>query len=539
MSILDDMLAASEALTRNDLEFAAHLIEKVELNLKAVTDPKAATMLRANLGGIMIDLGSWTRDEKLLERGTQYAVAPLSEFSEGELTVEHYYNAANGYSALWQIRSTDALKQGKLDVSLQEQKKLYRKAIDLANSHPLFILENRDFYNQLLVNYGNCFDSISRSIEAVSQYDQVLKRTPSMGDALGNKGITLSWLTPLAHGHGHLFYLESHRLLGEAIKQPLHTQALRTFQKHFERVEHIIHHHGEMKPEEIKNNQPLSEFHKFLQDFCVLHELFLTPTTLVGSKGAVVTGDPLFINSMVASLDDAKKFDRYVTFLNQIKQDYIFARYLLVQSQYRSSVVDAIDEGAALYYPLDYSLHSSYIQMLKTAFRLAVDVLDKIAFFVRDYYGVHSLPEKDVKFRSIFPTKNDPLILRPEFANIGNPFIFALFDLSLDLRVGGDYEFVHKIRNALTHRVFVIHEIMIREDEENDNIPRAYLDKFLKDCIQTMQIARAAVMYLIMVVDFEEKRVNPKWPYGVIPGTPVDGVFRWVPMNGEDTETEL
>jgi hypothetical protein len=165
--------------------------------------------------------------------------------------------------------------------------------------------------------------------------------------------------------------------------------------------------------------------------------------------------------------------------------------------------------------------------MLKTAFRLAVDVLDKIAFFVRDYYSVKSISSQKVNLRNLFSLETTPLNLRSELAGKNNIFLFALFDLALDLRKNGYYEFVYERRNALTHRVLVVHDMILEESQED--IPRVNMHDFLKECIQIMQITRAAVIYLILMVDLEEQRASGKGPHGTISGTPVDGVLRWIP----------
>ena len=528
MNIMDQIHAASQALSANDLGEAARLISEAESVLSTITDANYALSVRANLGGVMIDLGSWTKDEDLLTRGTQYAMEILAAVPQDKLTVAHFYNAANGYSAQWDMRKANALDEGVIDQSHLEAKKFFRKALDIADSQPFDV--EADLRHQLLVNYANCLDSVSRSVEAIPFYNRVIRSAPHMGQALGNKGITLHHLAPLAWGHTHLFLLEAHRLIGDALRCPLDEQALRVFRTHYQVIGNIIEAHG-IVPEQFTSSEPISPFHEFLRQFCARHELFLTPTTLVGNEQTAIYGDPMFISRMVAPLADDSKFDRYVTFLNQIKQDYVMARYLLIQSQYRSDVVDAIDHDVDLYYPLDYSLHSTYIQMLRTALKLAIDVLDKIAYFIRDYCNVTSVTERQVDFQRIWADQNSPTHLRPELATRKNPYLVALFDLALDLKKDGYYSYINEHRNAMTHRFMVVHDMMVAET--NADIPRILLRSLLKECILAMRLARAAVMYLILFVEMEEEKLtNPDSIYGPILGTPVDGVLRWTPQRG-------
>ena len=168
----------------------------------------------------------------------------------------------------------------------------------------------------------------------------------------------------------------------------------------------------------------------------------------------------------------------------------------------------------------------------KVSLRLSIDVLDKIAFFVRDYCAVSSIEQRHVNFRNLWAARASRLKLRPELAARRNPFLFALFDLALDLGRNGDYARIYDHRNALTHRYMVVHD-MISSGQANDHVPRIQIEEFLEEVIFAMQLTRAAVMYLIMFVDLEEGRERSKSRYGLIPGIPLDDVFRWVPPHGE------
>jgi len=526
MNTFDKVMTAHRALDDNDLPLAKSLVLDVEAELQAITDPDASRHIRANLGGVMIDLGLWTQDESLTQRGTQYAEGALTETPEDKQTIVEYYNAANGYLSLWQMRLASSFASGQIDQSYLRAKELFRQGLDLARSQSGAV--DRRLHTQLLVNYANCLNSIRRIVDAISYYDRALKLDQLMGEALGNKAIELDRLAFLAHGHTHTFLLEAHRLLGEALKRPLHPRAVKAFKQHYDDIASVIARHKEMNPEEVDHSEPVSPFHDFLRKFCVKHELYLTPTTFIGDRQTIVHGDPMFISRMTAPLRDRDKFDRYITFLNQIKHDYVTARYFLVQSQYRSEVVDVIDRDVALYYPLDYSLHSAYIQLLKTSMRLAADVLDKIAFFIRDYCNVSSVSKRGVNFRNIWSDQDSPQTLRPELVARRNILLLAFLDLALDLSRDGHYGHIYDHRNALTHRFLIVHD-MILSGQTNPDIPRILLSELVRECITVMQIARNAVMYLILFVDIEEDRASKNGLYGPIYGTPIDDVFRWVP----------
>ena len=297
---------------------------------------------------------------------------------------------ANGYSALRKMKQEEAYNLGKIPNYYQNEKEAYRQALDLISCRELDENE-KGILPDLFTSYGNMLDSLGRPVEALDYYNEALRINNQSLEALLNKAITLKQLSFRASGYTHLFILEAKRLFKLACGLSPHPQLQKVIIKHLDEINEFIDGHDDgFAAEKYEVPDPISEFHSFLRDFCVEHELYLTPSTLIGKKEHLFIGDPLFITQMKADISDYQKFDRYISFFIQIKQDYIFARYLLVQSQYKTKYAEVIDQDVDYYYPLDYSIYSSYEEMLKISYRLAVDTLDKIAFFVKDYCGISS-----------------------------------------------------------------------------------------------------------------------------------------------------
>lgn len=200
---------------------------------------------------------------------------------------------------------------------------------------------------------------------------------------------------------------------------------------------------------------------------------------------------------------------------------------MLVQSQYASREIDAVDEGVSLFYPLDYSLHSTYIQLMKAAKRQAVVVLDKIAYFIYDYCKLTTPAPDRVTFRQIWGGNEK---IRLDFANFASPHLFALFGLARDVSKMGDWKTIYDHRDALTHRFLVIHDFQGVE-QTNTDIPRATLHDFLNQTILAFKIARAAITYLILFVEDQEHLAGQKNTGRTAPvfATPVDGISRYRP----------
>ena len=523
---------ALKSFNQGDISRATVLLLEVENEIQNITKPSYFFPIHANLGSLMIDIGAFTKDKDLIIRGTHHTEYPIRTKPEPEISVGQYYNLANGYLALWELGKNEFVKAGKINENYSKAKHYFRKALDLANksSQPI----DPNLQARLNTNFGNCLCSVGRRVEAFSHYETALKYDKPFGMAVGNKAIELQRLAFLAHGHTHLFLMESRRLYQEALKQSLQDDARQAFQKGYDAVDAFIQKHNWMNEEIHDNSGVVSEFHQYSRDFCIKHQLYLTPSTFVGKKEKMVFGDPMFISTFIEKIDDANIVNQHITFLNQIKQDFVLARYLLVQSQYRSAVIDTIDKDVTLFDPLKYSIHNAYIEFLKLSLKLTIDTFDKIAQFLREYCEIKKPSAKNTHFRTIWTQGKSKDTLRPEFADRKNEFLFALFDLSSDLREDGYYREIYENRNATTHRFLIVHE-MITPDDNSRVTSRISRKDLFEKTITAMQLLRAAVMYLILFVDIEEKKKHkPNEKYGQLPMFRLSQDHQWRPNHGEN-----
>lgn len=486
----------------------------------------------ADLGGVLIDWGSDLANEDLIREGIDYTRRALDNATlDDHRRVVFLYYLANGLSALGEAQFREEWRQGKLNENLREAVQRYYEAMKLCEQEHLCV---PDLRNQIVVNLANLLDTVGRVVEAIDLYEVVLGQNPAMGEALGNKAIALFRLIWGVHRLKHRFYQEIKDLLVSALSDATPPHMLPHFKQLMDEIDKIIEaHHGNIPLEEITCPKPLSDFQAFLQRFCEKHKLFLSPATLLREGSVRVCSDPWFISRV--SSEGSNDINKYITFMNQIKEDYILSRYLLVQSQYETKNINSVDDGVTLYFSLEYSVHGIYVQLLRAAFKIGVDTLDKIAFFIRDYFSVDDVPETRTSFKNIFSSGNAPLRLRPQLAERENLYLLALLDLSLDLRKGGRLSSIYEIRHALTHRFLVIQGIPTDEDRD-DGIHRIPLSEFRDQTIKAIQTVRSAFMYLVMAVEYEEqkkKRITPDRASLVMPGKPLDQWSRWRPPMGE------
>jgi hypothetical protein len=518
----------------DQIDEAVKLTLELEANADNYSDEYERSLCRLYAAPCLIDIGFAATNEEMVRRGIQHFLEWRENYPEDVDETRLLYNIANGFFSCWKLHAHQHLIAGLDANDHKEALKYYRLA--LARLQPEHIADG--FACEVWTNYGNALDMVGRCVEAIEAYDVALKINPNMSIALGNKAVALLYAARLMHGSTHRFYLEALRLFNKALEKPLPPDVKAGFLEKKQGLNEFMEAHGEMLPEDIESLTPSNEFHEFLCAYCSQHRLFLNFVTLLGDDDKHFYGDPLFIHHMHFSLSERFRANRYVTFLNEIKQDYVLGRYFLVQSQRQSADLDVVDEGIALVYPLDFSLHSVYVQLLKAAMKQAIAVLDKVAFFVYDYCGLTTPPADRITFRQLFggnPT------MRKELAAVQNPYMFALFNLSREVSKNGAWGGIYEYRDALTHRFLVLHNVEPKSLPNND-IPREKEDTFTNRVIRATKIARAAVIYLILFVALEEERLSDKHS-GIMPkiyGTPLDKGFRHKPpFSPNNSETRL
>ncbi len=514
-----------ELLDSNQVEDAKKLTLEIEKNSDNYSTEMEQHLCRQYVASCLIDVGEAIKDEKMMRRGIEYFVAWQSKYPSKEENAQIFYNIANGHFACWKLKAKKFIYEGENNSDFVEALKFYRLGIESITNQASM----GDLACNLWTEYGNAMDSVGRFVEAVDAYDNALKINPSMGLSLGNKAIAIMHTAPFSNGFSHRFYLEAKRLLENALKNQIYPAGRESFELNLKWIVDLINNHGEMLPEDIDPLIPTNEFHKFLCKFSAKHRLFLNIVTLLEQEDKEVFGDPIFIDRMSIPIDDASRADRYVTFLNEIKQDYVLGRYFLVQSQQQSANLDIVDEGVSLFYPFDYSLHSVYVQLLKAAMKQAISVLDKVAYFIYDYCKMSSIKPKQVSFKKLF---EDSSSLSKELSAFHSQYLFAMFSLCRDVSKGGPWSSIYDDRDALTHRFLVLHNIKLTA-QPNPDIPRELESSFLEKVILATKIAKFAVMYLIMFVATEENKTlaNFKGNFMTMPAVPLDKSFRHRPPN--------
>ena len=214
---------------------------------------------------------------------------------------------------------------------------------------------------------------------------------------------------------------------------------------------------------------------------------------------------------------------------NQIKQEYVYARYLCFNS-IESDSVHYADENVDLIDCLDYVQYSIRVEGLKASFKTLYSLLDKVAMFINEYYSL-KIKTRQVNFHSIWRSNSD--LNKMLDKNIGLSSIFWIekdFDNGDNsLTANPHAKLLKTIRNYLEHRFTNITLNFIDGSEEN-NETRLYLTEFeLQECtLDLLNLVREVIFSLKNAIQISENEKQ----------STLSSEVALIPINYEEVDSE-
>lgn len=460
-----------------------------------------------NTGGLLIDIGSALGNGEVITEGINLLTENFKIIEDDRThVVGTNYNLANGYSSLFHIkRKKNPYAACFRNTELDDARIYYRKAIEIGTENPLMM-------SQIWVNLGNCYDDLGRVTDALECYEEALKWEKDHGMALGNKGVGLYSYARVVGEHQGTFLIEAYQLICQALKKGVSVEAVPRFEgymaaikNYFEGRQHLLENPPQYPGYKIKAK---SKIERFLVEFCLKNRLYLNPCNYCQRCDAAI-GDTALIKRMIVPISTRSgkemcgddQFLRLAAYLNQIKQDYVTARFLLSLSRFKGLNLDFVDKRVRIINTLDYSIHNIYLELVKTSFKSFYDILDKIAFFINDYLKLN-IPDTQISFRRIWhkDIRNKNKGIHTRIQDTNNYSLNALFDLHKDLDAG-TYNYLTQIRNRLTHRFVNIR--IFQELESNESMGE---DSLINRTLELAKLVRNAILYLLHFVYVEESK---------------------------------
>lgn len=484
---------AIQKMNTGDFQGALEITNKIK-------ELKNNFFISYHVSGLLIDIGA-VLGEDLVREGIELLEKDHEEMIERGIPARNiYYSLANGYSDVFKFKAHKTpnyhfFKDTELDIAI----KYYRKALEYENPYP-----------ELFINMGNSLDSSGRVIDALDYYQKALDLNSNHSMALGNKAMTLVNYARVSSDHQNTFLIEAYSLLSQSLELGVPPEAISTFSEYLQFIkgnfpdEKMLNSNHEFPGYKIETKD---EFEKYLITYCLENKLYLNICNFCQKCDACI-GDTALIKRMTVSLDQINLTDssqdsflRLSAYLNQIKQDYVTARFLLILSRYEKLNLNFVDKRVRTINTLDYSMYNVYIQFLKFAFKNIYDVLDKIAYFLNDYLEL-GFKEYQIDFRRIWYKGRDKKI-NEKIKNTENLSLNALFKIHKDLEE--ENRILKDIRNGITHRFI---QVRMFCDAENDKIMTE--ETLVEHTLELARIVRNAIMYLLQFVNEEETKKNEK-----------------------------
>ena len=380
---------------------------------------------------------------------------------------------------------------------------------------------------QILTNLGNALSAAGRSIEALEPKRTATVIEPHFWMARGNLGVGLSNYARAIHSEYHagaLFLLADKELTqtlvdAQAYPHAGYPEAHERFAREKAWIDQYVNLAAvsqHFSPD--RGSLGKSRAERYYRSWCMNNCLFLNPLN-DGLACTAAADDTLPLPEFVTKIREPPSL---LGFFNQIKQEYVSARWVLYSGT-DSRRPHFSDRDVSLPNTLDYPAYGLAVEQVRTAYRVAYSLFDKIAFFMNEYFSLNISPSQ-VSFSRVWRDKGGPkgkLIGR--FANSKNSMLRGLYWISRDLfdpsfvqSTAPDARALAEIRHQIEHRYLKVHEIFAgqpgfqqktRDDFFVDTLAYSIGRSDFEDkALRLLKLSRAAIIHLTVAMDFEAKR---------------------------------
>lgn len=360
--------------------------------------------------------------------------------------------------------------------------------------------DDTDHYERARTNITNILEKYGRNYEALYAYDDVIKKNPSFGMALGNKAIALEYYIKFSPKTSLVLLNNAYKLLINALKDKKLSDiggkvAINIFIHKKEEIEQFFKK-IKYKYSEPKKPENVTKYQQFILE----NNLYLNyDFGYYYDKNSVKdTFFPNFIENLkdkktIKSRSMSEKIYYSFQIFNQLLEDFTTARY----NYFHAINIKCTrkDKKINYIYSLDYTKHSLKYGLLKSVFSSLYNCFDKIAHLMKYYfcYSEDDINNTDIYFDWLNSENFKNIIIKDK-----NYQLLALYDLALDFRENHIYHYLKKLRNRITHSFL------------NINVGEAYNEKYktfeitedrlIKYNKTLFIMIKAAIMYSVLAI---------------------------------------
>ena len=400
------------------------------------------------------------------------------------------------------------------EMALEKQLYYFRKCISLYESEELNKLEYFPFVSvnrcTTHTNYANALKQAGRIISAIEEYEKAIAIIPDFGMALGLLGRAYQHYARLVSDNGHRHYLHhcAYYQLKSAIASAdpnMFLEAKNSFQDSLTMYNdtHIeVFEKMDLSKKECKYscNDELD-----YRQWVLCNGLFLHPLNDLPYTEFIFATDALTLPGITVRANQNWDDPVFHKMFNQLKQEFIYSRWLLYCGVHEGEDVHFADRDTYLSNTLDYSQHSIRLEQLKSAFKTAYSLFDKVAFFINVYYEL-GIKDGDVTYNKLW--KNQALLSKDNYALDALRWIYKDFRIKLSEATQPNAERLYKIRNFLEHRFVKISWDFVSDITEGDFNADISETELKDETFILLNIAREALIYLSFMVHIEEYKQN-------------------------------
>ena len=458
-----------------------------------------------------IDRASDLGDETLLRQLGRNCVSQLDS-ATGEDRVRLLYFLSNTYSAIVSIKRGDSdyvWNWGQSD-GVQNILSL-RRAI----REPSFESISPIVACQIQTNLANRLSNLGRPVAANHVWLQVLNREPYFAKALASRAQCISHFSRLLYDDGHIPLLlkEARDIFDSALSENAfwdgddrETYARNLVEERNSIADILIRYQFDEGFDTNQWSLGATEEERSYRHWCLHNRLFINPLNEAYTDSVAAT-DVLHLPSHTYRIGDVPRFPSY---FNLMKQEYVSARYRLyrtihnVDPEFVMRDVFMLEDGEGQ--ELGY-----YTEDLRSAFRSAYSIFDKIGLFLNDYFQIGSQP-RNVSFRKIWydQRRGGGLEVRDIFKERQNWPLRGLFYLSKDLfdsdfqeTAEPDAANLSVLRNQVEHRFLSFQFIATGQSTATHQF--VSIDEFESKTLSLLRLAREALIYLSLAMHREEE----------------------------------